>query len=212
MEDWQRKSENRSFLVGPLFHRPLVRNCLELGPKRGGKVFKIGNVSKARQTGAFCQFPADLHRDLQTIFGILPSDRTELQCNCTGAESCTVRKKPGVVVEVVDELLRECWCVFVTLVHFDDCRWWTVNGWTMMLVIVITVDSQIVKSTATVLQGSVLFRSPQLLKFFPRTGASLTMAISFFCCWSFWSLYSTYIKPFMKKVCERHLEAPKPLC
>ena len=32
--------------------------------------------------------------------------------------------------------------MFVTLVHFDDCRWWTVNGWTMMLVmIVITVRS-----------------------------------------------------------------------
>ena len=130
------RSPNRSFLVGPLFHY-LWETVWNWGQTRWEGIQKKWQRQQST-TKAFCQFPVDLHRDLQTIFGILPSDRTQLQCNCTGAESCTVRKN------LARCCCWSCWwtsswplfgCVFDICALQDDCRWWMVNGWTMMIVI-----------------------------------------------------------------------------
>lgn len=130
------RSPNRSFLVGPLFHH-LWETVWNWGQTRWEGIQKKWQRQQSTTKGAFCQFPVDLHRDLQTIFGILPSDRTQLQCNCTGAESCTVRKN------LARCCCWSCWwtsswplfgCVFDICALQDDCRWWMVNGWTMMIV------------------------------------------------------------------------------
>lgn len=130
------RSPNRSFLVGPLFHH-LWETVWNWGQTRWEGIQKKWQRQQSTTKGAFCKFPVDLHRDLQTIFGILPSDRTQLQCNCTGAESCTVRKN------LARCCCWSCWwtsswplfgCVFDICALQDDCRWWMVNGWTMMIV------------------------------------------------------------------------------
>lgn len=113
------RSPNRSFLVGPLFHH-LWETVWNWGQTRWEGIQKKWQRQQSTTKGAFCKFPVDLHRDLQTIFGILPSDLSE-------------KIWLGVVVEVVDELLHDrCSGVFLTFVHFKmivDGGWWMGGLW-----------------------------------------------------------------------------------